>query len=855
MTAIAGPRAFPICLFPLFVLAIGLLACGDEKGGTGLEPDPDPDPDPTVPSFTQIECPDFALAATDGVPLDELAIGTLPPSFDLPAAVSISEGETEHAGFAFIRSDDAGGGGELRLVVPLHPVTPMEGGPVRLTVSDGERACAPVDFTIQPLPAAAGELGAVVDLLQEVLADQAASFGTTPDELLATPIDDLSPALWPLAAAQAVLDDPANEESLRAVVEGAAGGEAVDWIERILARTSLRASLENPPDPILAGFRPTGVSAPAGVLAIECEPGTIGEDAGALDRCMAAAAEARRSANGLSREVAADIGGAFSAASELGLPLADVVGAVFGAIFWVIYSEREKAAGLYPSQFTSMTVEVDRDRFLEDEDEQGRVSEAEVTATSDGYDLQKEIIDAIAQAASLAKTTGAFDPDLSTGTRVDETPGKLASVIEERLRAMDIDELQIEPELFGPVDVTDPAWIQARTVHPDVIEVVEGTTYEPRRWGNAILSVLTADGKFGGEQITQQVEIAVTPLLVTISPTDTTVLAGDPDDLQIVTFRVEVQGSVYPDSVDLDLSKHPRQGSAEIRVQEGSTVHEVDYVAPTNPDFDAPDLIVVEHTARTGARENGPARTAMATVRFGSITISPRPACLEPGAEQQFEAEVEGLEDETVTWTASAGEIDETGFFTAPDESPPGGEVTITATSAVEPDVDDQVTIKIGQCDVCFAQVTASGGAPGAGQGPGAFTPGDTLTVGLSGDLAGEVIGDRIQAGFGAPWNGEPGSFTVTSGSYANRTTGGWAEYDPMDSYDGFNCESCGGTLTVEEVTEEVLIGEFDVTLRTLAPNSSGPPTRVIGTFRAALATVGEYLDPFQACLAEWDGD
>ncbi|MEX2531366.1 MAG: hypothetical protein WD960_11385 [Gemmatimonadota bacterium] len=827
---------------------LSLLAggCGGELPPTEVDHE-GPGPDETL--FTEVDCPNFALAATSGVPLDEIAIGTLPSSFDLPAAASISEGETEHAGFAFIRFDVSDGDGELRLVVPLHPVTPMEGGSVRLTVSDGTLACEPVDFTIQPLPAADGELEAVVDLLQEVLAGQAASFEATPDELLATPIDDLSPALWPLAAAQAVLDDPTNEESLRAVAEGAVGGEVLDWIERILARTTLRASLENPPDPIVAGVGPAGVSA------IECQPDTIGKDTGALHRCMAAAAAARRAASGLSREVAADIGKAFSAASDLGLPLADVVEAVFSAIFWVIYNEREKAAALYPSQFTSMSIKVDRDSFLEDEDEQGRVSEAEVTATSDGYDLQKEIIDGIKEAASLAQTTGKFD--FSTGTPVDDAAGQLASVIEERLRAMDIEELDIEPELFGPVDVTDPMWIQARPVHPDVIEVVEGTTYEPRRWGDAILSVRTADGKFGGEQISQQVEIAVTPLLVTISPSDTTVAARDPDDLQIVTFRVEVEGSVYPDSIDLDLSdEHPRQGSAEIRVQEGSTTHEVDYVAPTNPDFDTPDLVVVEHTARTGARKNGPARTATATIRFASITISPRPECLEVGAELQFEAEVKGLEDETVTWTASAGDIDETGFFTAPEESPPGGEVTITATSAMEPDVEDQVTIKIGQCEVCFVQITASGGAPGAGQGPGAFTEeGDVLVVGLEGDVAGEVLGDRIQAGFAAPWNGATGSFTVTSGSYANRTTGGWAQYDPTDPDGVLNCESCGGTLTVEEATEEVLIGKFDVTLRTLLPDSNGPPTRTIGTFRAALVTADQAdFDPFRACLAEWDG-
>jgi hypothetical protein len=66
-----------------------------------------------------------------------------------------------------------------------------------------------------------------------------------------------------------------------------------------------------------------------------------------------------------------------------------------------------------------------------------------------------------------------------------------------------------------------------------------------------------------------------------------------------------------------------------------------------------------------------------------SIKISPETTTLVSQAEQQFSASVTGTSNTAVTWTASAGTIDSTGKFTAPEVTS-NTAVTITAVSQTE---------------------------------------------------------------------------------------------------------------------------------------------------------------------------
>lgn len=662
--------------------------------------------------FREVACPDFSPETTSALPLEEIDIGWLPASFELPVAASVSVDGSGHDSFAFIRPEEESGG-PLRLVAPLHPTDPLDGGTVTLTVADGMLSCAPFTFTIQGLPPAEGEFAAVLDQLQQILTGQASEFQTTPDDLRAGSVADLPQGLWPLAVAQRLLDDPLNDESLRNVAEGSRGGDVVTLLDRLMARADVLAALEEPEDSgtdtWVADSGAVSLTGPfPDASATQCLPTFVsGSEPLVLHECMSAAAKAQRRASGVAQRVADDIGTAFSNAGELKLPAADVAGEIFGQVFWVVQTLRERAAALYPSEFTAMTVEVDPAEILEDREVTGRVSRAEVTATNEGYDLQMEIIDAVSQALSLTETAEAFE--ISTGTFADTVVSELMPLVERAIRGAEIDALKVSPQTFGPVNVNDPEWIQLRVVSGPAVEVVDGTlTYKPRRRGSSVLSGRTFDGKFGGEQIARQAEVTIPAIELSLVPDDTTVAPRDPENPQVVSFRVEVRKSAHPDSVDVDLSEHPEQGIADIRRSEEGSVHFVDYLAPTDPDFGRSDLVVVKHTAQGGARAGGASRTGTATVDFGDITIVPAGGCVEPGEPMEFEAEVVGPEDDVVGWSADVGVIDDQGLYTAPSPAPTSGTATITARSTSFPSLNDQVQVRIGGC-TCWWSVTVEG--------------------------------------------------------------------------------------------------------------------------------------------------
>ena len=651
--------------------------------------------------YAVVPCPDFGLASTSGLPLDRIAIGDVPGTFGSPVATVMLDEEGEPYGLGYVLESD---GGALELTVPVHPVDPVAGGAVTIALTDGISACASVDFVIEGLPDADGELAAVVELLQDMVADQLAILESTPEELRETPIEDVPASLWNLALIQTLLDDPDDERSLLAVSQRDPDDEMLDMVDRLLARSAMRESLESAAAtaPLAAPLSAADLSPPARFSQWDllCSPGYPNTPE-LLNECMERAAALHRSATGLSRQVADDIQWLFSelGSGRIRLPYAAEISVLFGAAFWIIYAEREAAAAVYPSQLTSISVSVGRDPILEDDPDPVAI-QAQVTAGSLGYDMQEYILDGIEQAKGLIDTFGGFD--FSTGTVLDDLAEELGPMFEERIRGADIESLQIPAAEFGPVTLADSAWIDARVVDGDAVEIVDDAQYFGRNDGTATLSIRTKDGKFGDGQLADQIVVLVEKLGMTMSPEEVFVV---PDAVR--TFDVTVTNSKYPEMVELS-GVEELQGQAELTIGEGGQ-HYVTYVAPQEPDLTRPDFLVVEHTAETGAREGKPRLFAQALIRFGGLRITPRPAdCLEPGSSVQFQAEIaDGLESE-VRWSTSAGEIDEeTGAWTAPIEA---AMVTITAYLLDHPDVRDSVTVTVG-C-VCSGGLTVGGISP-----------------------------------------------------------------------------------------------------------------------------------------------
>jgi hypothetical protein len=113
------------------------------------------------------------------------------------------------------------------------------------------------------------------------------------------------------------------------------------------------------------------------------------------------------------------------------------------------------------------------------------------------------------------------------------------------------------------------------------------------------------------------------------------------------------------------------------------------YTAP-----DAPGIYAI-----TAASAENPLKrdTVLVAVHTAFVAISDPPVALIADETVTFRAEVFGLDDDSIIWTATAGTIDQaTGGFRAPLASQV---VTITAESVQNPELSDSVQVKISAAD------------------------------------------------------------------------------------------------------------------------------------------------------------
>jgi len=90
-------------------------------------------------------------------------------------------------------------------------------------------------------------------------------------------------------------------------------------------------------------------------------------------------------------------------------------------------------------------------------------------------------------------------------------------------------------------------------------------------------------------------------------------------------------------------------------------------------------------------------RTATATVNVSAvpgvgISVSPPTATMAPGLTQQFTATVTGTSTTAVTWSATGGQVDANGLYTAPGQA---GTYQVTATSHADPSKSATATVMV----------------------------------------------------------------------------------------------------------------------------------------------------------------
>jgi hypothetical protein len=786
----------------LFLLTIS--ACS-EKSTVG----PDDNDDDLL-----LTCTELSFTTAAGITLDEISIGKIPGNFEDPIYATVIAGDTDPA-HTFVFVDESL---NAQIVVPLHPITPLSGGEVSIVVTDGTRTCDPVMFNIQPLPETPGEFSSVVDGLQEILRQQLEVFGTTPEEIIATPVNDLPVLLHPAALIQSVIDHPENERSLRVLAsgEGEIGNdESLELAERLLARIKLSETLMQAANKAKDNTNNSLLSDEIE----QCFPENIGNDAFKLDSCMKQAADAKLRAEGASGEVLNDLNMMFGIASLAPNPFVEILSNVLGTIAWAIQNERERTAAMLPSYLSELTLVFSQVEFTEDDESNGEWS-ADLVAGSERWDLGQELIELGLQAANLFRAIEKLGKaDAINDLIVYIGSGPVAQAL---IGDGTLEEFVVEPQEFGPVDITSDNWSVVDIVTGTSIDLFSHNNYRPVEPGISRISIKTPDGFFGGNQIVDFQDIEVTEIIVRISPDETRVQAGE-----IAFFTASIENAKYPELVQIDESV-TLQGEPEI-FYEGGGAYTVALQAPEEPDYSNPDLLTIEHTAGSGALANRPNPKAIATVRFASIEILSNTTCAQPGQEVQFSTEVLGMENEDVFWSASLGDDPEDGLYIVP-QAATGTEVTIRAESVVDADLFDETTFTIG-C-VCSFTLQVGDNPTYTGQ------PGDVANYqSIEGAVPGEPnainsISFSDVEGFSAVFGVEiPTTVINGPGEYPIDTASGGLGYGGAgDFYDSTNEDS--GTIRIFEYEPHTkLIGELSGTTREYE-NSNSPPIFYSASFR-----------------------
>jgi uncharacterized repeat protein (TIGR03803 family) len=308
--------------------------------------------------------------------------------------------------------------------------------------------------------------------------------------------------------------------------------------------------------------------------------------------------------------------------------------------------------------------------------------------------------------------------------------------------------------------------------------------------------------------------------------------------------------------------------------------------------FTAPDSAGSATITATSAQDITQSGTAAVSVKAPTITslsVSCSPATIYPGQTSQCTATVKGTGSysSAVTWSASAGTIDSSGLFTAPDSA---GSVTVTATSAQDTAKSgtaavsvkastitslsvscSPATIQTGGASQCTATVKGTGSYSSAvtwraGAGTidpsGLFTaPGSTGSVAITATSTQDTAksGTAAVAVTPAPaitslsvscnpatiYPGQTSQCTATVkgiGSYSSAVT--WSAGAGTISSSGlFTAPGSTGSVTVTATSTEDPAKSGSTTVAavqiTLTPTSVTVPEGGMQTFAASVAGIG----------------
>lgn len=803
-----------------------------------------------------LRCEDLALAAASAPPLASVSLsGVLPSSIDMVQAMATAAGDS-------VGSPVALRGGEVEgvdMIVPVHPDGRLDGGHVQLRFAGGDVECEPLPFTIAPLQPAPGTLRQVAGDLQTLLDTHLHLLGGSTAALRAADPDTLVPPLALLFLAQALIDGPDNPGSLWAALERhaadlEAGTDALALADALLGGTAFHEDVRTRPRNALREasepqVREAALNAASRVfrLASYQEPGFTLPDAGG---CSYPSGEAftRPDAETLSCWMRLALYGelattgtpaqtftALSATLAAGaaLPSHPVVreGFSLAAAAALAYAlEMDAFAHLLPRRFVPNSLEFDLHpaSFNEDDPGPGHWDNARIEAQSEGWTADLAVLDVVMHATGVQVLQGLVAREVASYATAE---GGM---------------VEIPPQRFGPVDITDEQWTDARiSGMPVQHDLAAGRPfYRPNRVGESVIRVSTTAGRFGVEHQAREEALGVEAIRVVLTPRRVHVKPGDH-----TRIHVEVENA------DDTRVKWEIEPAAHRLIIPGPNAPFVEVVTSARME-DLPATLTATSMADRSHLGAAPERVGTARLLTNALALDPGGACVRPGDRLRFtvtrpDIAVDGIvfeggmdpSGEDYRWSASVGSVDRRGEFVAPSTN---GTATITAVDREDPALRGEVEVRFGeQCNSWFSYSAIGGLAldnsgslwgfmgirrPPAGEchlsiplGPGPDADNTLTLVALLPDglqpgtyrVAPSFTGDP-DANVGSPEGQTFSRLWISSGSLEHLSPGEFhaelqadARYGSDDRSDAF--VSRGGTVWVKEFDGSRIAASFSI--------------------------------------------
>ncbi len=684
-------------------------------------------------------------ASTDSPPGAWISLSGIPTGDNTYYGIVTSFSKADDTGYAPVVVTDSG----HYLIVPLNPSDPIGGGEVQVVITNNSKGTArPFTLTLDSLPAAPGEYAAVVSLIQEAFTAVLQASGLTRDSLVYHSPDDVPIMRVPHVIAYGAIDDPTNPNSLRAIADGTApdfGGSTldIDLADRLMAQMNLREYYEE-----LAASLDTVAPVFLGAMSSDTRPRTGLNDQDCIDgpdygitSCGALASAmqlqynyewAAQSATG---KVEGHIVAGVLAGASL-IPGSAPVVATLGGGVWVRGLIDAGFKDMLPSKFVDAATTFDPSvtEFTEDFKDPGVWTQFLVTATSNGWKLDKVGLEAILQVVgaqgageALTNVPGSFEEEIG-GALVSAFVGPVQGELINRL-AGESDLIEICSQTWSNIDCVglDYSTVTSNTDRLDIDSA--GLTYEPNEVGPDIMRIETRN-IFGEDNNTgTAVAVNTNEIQVFIDP-----FQAEADTSEELYFSARVENAL-----DTDIEWSLEGGGSFFPDQQLVTVF-----TPESP-WDPPLTLRARSLANTGLREGkveSDPREDEAEIRHqgeGIAIITPGSYCLRAGEDQEFTVTYTGSSIEIVEWeidppgTGSIVGSGETITYRAPNE--PAGNVTLSATVNDTSTGYAYVDVSSCVCSWTFEGLGTSGTYSGSGEWGAASLPG-ALMLNLKSDTS-----------------------------------------------------------------------------------------------------------------------